>query len=201
MVSKLINLNKIKKDTLQFSLKKNESLTIVLYGSKSLTSHIEISLNGRGAKAYIIGCFVGRAAHTISLTTHQVHTSPETLSDLHIKSVLYDQSKLLYHGSIRIEKDAQMSNAYQRNDNLLLTQGAHVETQPSLEILANDVRCTHGATIGKIDEEQLFYLESRGLAKTQAEELIITGFFESLLTKIDDAKIRADIKKLLITDL
>ncbi len=145
-----------------------------------------IELVGEGARANILGILIGKGEEEYSIHTIQRHLAANTKSDLLIKSVLFDNSKLTYDGLIKIEKDAQRSNAYQRNENLVMNEGVKVDSKPELEILANDVRCTHGATIGKIDIEQIFYLQSRGLTKKQAEGLIIAGFLEGVVGRIED---------------
>jgi Fe-S cluster assembly protein SufD len=91
---------------------------------------------------------------------------------------------------IRVEPDAQKTNAYQENRNLLLSSTAHADSIPGLEIMANDVRCTHGATLGKVNREELFYLMSRGLSRSEAERLIVRGFFQDVLDRIDIAPVR-----------
>jgi Fe-S cluster assembly protein SufD len=91
---------------------------------------------------------------------------------------------------IRVEPDAQKTNAYQENRNLLLSKDAHADSIPGLEIMANDVRCTHGATLGRISREELFYLMSRGLSRSEAERLIVRGFFQDVLDRIDLAPVR-----------
>jgi len=91
---------------------------------------------------------------------------------------------------IRVEPDAQKTNAYQENRNLLLSESAHADSIPGLEIMANDVRCTHGATLGRVDREQLFYLMARGLTRGEAERLIVRGFFQDILDRIDLEPVR-----------
>jgi Fe-S cluster assembly protein SufD len=91
---------------------------------------------------------------------------------------------------IRVERDAQKTNAYQENRNLLLSKTAHADSIPGLEILANDVRCTHGATLGQVDREQLFYLMARGLPRHEAERLIVRGFFQDVLDRIELEPVR-----------
>jgi Fe-S cluster assembly protein SufD len=91
---------------------------------------------------------------------------------------------------IRVEQDAQKTNAYQENRNLLLSPDAHADSIPGLEIMANDVRCTHGATLGRVDRDQLFYLMARGLARSQAERLIVRGFFQDVLDRIELVPVR-----------
>jgi Fe-S cluster assembly protein SufD len=105
---------------------------------------------------------------------------------------------------IRVERNAQKTNAYQENRNLLLSRSAHADSIPGLEILANDVRCTHGATLGQVDREQLFYLMARGLPRAEAERLIVRGFFQPILDRIGSDEVRealaAELEARMATD-
>ena len=112
-----------------------------------------------------------------------------------------DHAACLYDGGIRVEKEAQKTDAYQRNENLLLSEGAHAQSKPSLEILANDVRCTHGATVGKIPEDQLWYLATRGIGKKRGQGLIVSGFLGSALVSIDDTSVVESIKERIASSL
>jgi Fe-S cluster assembly protein SufD len=107
--------------------------------------------------------------------------------------VLADRSRAVWRGVIRVDKGAQKTDAYQENRNLLLSREAHADSIPGLEIEANDVRCTHGATIGQIDRLQLFYLMSRGLDREQAERLIVRGFFQPILDRIGSDEVRESL--------
>jgi len=184
-----------------FRVGQDEKLTLILIAVSATDFTLTVELTGRKAEARILGILIGRKQNNMILHTLQKHTAPQTMSDLHIKSVLFDRSELQYEGAIRIEKDAQQSNAYQRNDNLLLSSEAKAESKPALEILANEVRCTHGATLGKIDPEELFYLESRGLNKLKAQKIIIEGYFLSLLEKIPAANIKQQLIKTIFANL
>jgi len=164
----------------KFILKKNEKKTIVI----NTSGEYIIELNGENAEAIVVGGLIGRGDERIVIRTIQHHKSPNTVSDLLLKSVLYDQSVFDYDGLIRIDKKAQQSNAYQRNENLLLSDGAQAFSKPELEIEANDVRCTHGATIGMIDEEQVFYLMTRGLERKDAEQFIVDGFLQGAFDRM-----------------
>ena len=114
---------------------------------------------------------------------------------------MFDKSRFHYEGLIKIEKGAQKSNAYQKNQNLLLSDKAWAESKPYLEILANDVRCTHGATIGQIDREQLYYLSTRGLTEKEASKLLITGFCQDILDRLPDEKLKASLMKKIETKI
>jgi Fe-S cluster assembly protein SufD len=116
--------------------------------------------------------------------------APNTESDFAFKGALRDQSSAVWRGMIRVEQDAQKTNAYQENRNLMLSPKAHADSIPGLEILANDVRCTHGATLGRVDREQLFYLMARGLSRQEAERLIVRGFFQDVLDRIELLPVR-----------
>src|SRR6266545_945884 len=114
----------------------------------------------------------------------------KTTSDFAFKGALRDTASVVWRGMIKVEKDAQRTNAYQENRNLLLSDEAHADSIPGLEIEANDVRCTHGATVGQVDRDQLFYLMARGLSRGEAERLIVRGFFTDLLSRIELEPVR-----------
>ena len=178
-------------NNLRFYIKEKENKTFVIFLTNHDDQHgqIEVIINGRNANIQILGVIIGSSDQKINLFTLQDHRQESSISDLLVKSVLFDNSKLYYEGLIKIEKNAQKSNAYQKNKNLLMSANAWADSRPKLEILANDVRCTHGATIGKIDPEVLYYLKTRGLSEKQAEHLIIEGFFKDILDRIPDQKI------------
>lgn len=146
--------------------------------------HVSVRLTERGARATIVGIAVGKDASSCVFHTVQHHMAPETTSTSLVKGVFAGYATFLYDGAIRVEKAAQHTDAYQRNENLLLSPEAYAESKPSLEILANDVRCTHGATISSLPEDQLWYLASRGIGKKEASRLIISGFLESALKDV-----------------
>ncbi|MFA6391555.1 MAG: SufD family Fe-S cluster assembly protein [Patescibacteria group bacterium] len=174
-------------------VKKGESLIYILLGFKSGDKNITINLEGDGAEARILGAILGSKGKT-NINTFQHHRAPNTKSDLLIKGVFLNQTSYQYEGLIKIDPKAQKSNAYQKNNNLLLSDQAHVDTSPKLEILADDVRCTHGATVGRIDEEELFYLMSRGISRKEAEKLVISGFLKSIARDLSDQKTRQKIE-------
>jgi len=116
--------------------------------------------------------------------TQQNHLAPNTTSDLLFKGALLDKSRSVWQGMIYVAPEATKTDGYQANRNLILSDQARADSIPGLEILTDDVRCTHGATVGKIDEEQIFYLESRGLPRIQAERLVVEGFFEPIMQRI-----------------
>lgn len=177
-----------------YEVRANEHLTLILLAAGSTEYKIGVVLSGENAGADIYGIILGTGSSQISLHTLQDHRAPNTRSNLLIKSALSGRSQFNYEGYIVVAKGAQQTNAYQRNENLMLSPEAKAESKPALEILANDVRCTHSATIGKVDQEQLFYLESRGINKMLATSLIVGGFFQIILDKIEDKKMETNIK-------
>jgi Fe-S cluster assembly protein SufD len=138
----------------------------------------------------VTGAYFLRGTEHADYDTTQEHAAPDTTSDLFFKGVLDDSARSVWRGVIRVDKGAQKTDAYQENRNLLLTPQAHADSIPGLEIEANDVRCTHGATIGQIDKLQLFYLTSRGLSRQEAEQLIVRGFFQPVLDRIGSDEVR-----------
>lgn len=182
------------------SVKRDQSLIYMLVGTKPGTKEVTVKLRGERARAQILGFFLGREGQG-EMKTLQHHEAPNTESDLLIKSVLFDRAKYNYQGQIRIDKKAQGANAYQRNDNLLMSDKAQIDTRPELEILADDVRCTHGATTGKINEENLFYLMSRGISRKIAELMIMEGFLKEVIDKIPDGKEKTKLVKKLEKEL
>jgi Fe-S cluster assembly protein SufD len=153
-------------------------------GGRFAKNRIEATLAGPGATAELKAMFFGSGRQFFDFHTLQEHQVGNTTSDLLFKGALRDEARSLYAGLIRIEPGATRSNAYQANRNLLLSKTAKANSIPMLEILNNDVRCTHGATIAPVDPEHLFYLESRGIPPGTAEQMIVHGFFGEVLDRI-----------------
>lgn len=183
----------------RFIVKSGENRTffICLTDGESVDGKVEIIIEGKAANVQILGAIVGYGKQIIKLFSLQDHLREESVSDLLIKSVLFEEAKLYYEGLIRIEKGAQHSNAYQKNQNLLLSKTSWADSRPKLEILANDVRCTHGATIGKIGKDELYYLQTRGLGQTAATRLIVDGFFTDVVKRVPDESIQEELSKAL----
>ncbi|KXK09027.1 MAG: FeS cluster assembly protein SufD [Microgenomates bacterium OLB22] len=144
------------------------------------SGEITVDLQKPGAKAYIRALYYLKGADSHSLKTYQLHTARDTTSDLLVKAVLDGESSFAYEGTIGIPPHSHGSNAYQKNQNLLLSAAAVVDTKPYLEIAANDVRCTHGATSGPLSNEAIWYLRTRGITASAATELLIQGFVYDL---------------------
>ena len=160
------------------------------FGSKSGKVWIENDLAGPGATSRVTGAYFSDGTQHLDYDTFQAHLAPSTTSDFAFKGALRDTASVVWRGMIKVEKDAQRTNAYQENRNLLLSPKAHADSIPGLEIEANDVRCTHGATVGQVDREQLFYLMARGLSRGEAERLIVRGFFSDVLDRIELEPVR-----------
>jgi Fe-S cluster assembly protein SufD len=160
------------------------------FGSKKGKIRIQNDLAGPGATSRVTGAYFADGEQHLDYDTFQEHIAPNTTSDFAFKGALRDDSSAVWRGMIRVEKDAQKTNAYQENRNLLLSKTAHADSIPGLEILANDVRCTHGATLGQVDREQLFYLMARGLSRQEAERMIVRGFFQDVLDRIELEPVR-----------
>jgi Fe-S cluster assembly protein SufD len=160
------------------------------FGSKKGKIRIQNDLAGPGAESRVTGAYFADGEQHLDYDTFQEHIAPSTTSDFAFKGALRDKATAVWRGMIRVEKDAQKTNAYQENRNLMLSTQAHADSIPGLEILANDVRCTHGATLGQVDREQLFYLMARGLSRAEAERLIVRGFFQDILDRIELEPVR-----------
>jgi Fe-S cluster assembly protein SufD len=160
------------------------------FGSKKGKIRIQNDLAGPGATSRVTGAYFADGDQHLDYDTFQEHMAPSTTSDFAFKGALRESATAVWRGMIRVEAEAQKTNAYQENRNLLLSDKAHADSIPGLEILANDVRCTHGATIGKVDREQLFYLMARGLPRSEAERLIVRGFFTEILDRIQLEPVR-----------
>jgi Fe-S cluster assembly protein SufD len=154
-----------------------------------------------GAEARPLGLFFGDRTQHLDFRTLQDHRVGHTTSDLLYKGALYDEAVSVFSGMIRVHPKAQHTDAYQANRNLLLSDAAQAYSIPNLEIGANEVRCTHGATIGPIQPDEVFYLRSRGIDPAAAEALIVMGFFEVVLREIKPSDLRLSLQKLLASKL
>ena len=160
------------------------------FGSKKGKVRIQNDLAAPGATSRVTGAYFADGTQHLDYDTFQEHAAPNTTSDFAFKGALRDSASTVWRGMIRVEKGAQKTDAYQQNRNLLLSKNAHADSIPGLEIMANDVRCTHGATLGQVDRDMLFYLMARGLSRHEAERLIVRGFFQDVLDRIDIEPVR-----------
>jgi Fe-S cluster assembly protein SufD len=192
-----VSLQNLSQETWHFGrhkawLERDSELDWVIggFGSKRGKVWIENDLAGEGATSRVTGAYFADGDQHLDYDTFQEHIAPNTESDFAFKGALRENASAVWRGMIRVEKDAQKTNAYQENRNLLLSDKAHADSIPGLEIMANDVRCTHGATLGKVSRDELFYLMARGLSREQAERLIVRGFFQDVLDRIELEPVR-----------
>jgi Fe-S cluster assembly protein SufD len=160
-------------------------------GSHLTKNFSDLDLVGQGATGRMSGFYFTDGGQHLDHDTQQNHLAPHTTSDLLFKGALKDHSRSVWQGMIYVAPGAQKTDGYQANRNLVLSPKAHADSIPGLEILADDVRCTHGATVGKIDAEQVFYLRSRGIAIEDAERLIVEGFFDPIMQRIPFEGVRS----------
>jgi Fe-S cluster assembly protein SufD len=155
----------------------------------------ESRLDGQGAESDLLAVYYGDDRQMLDFRTLQDHAAPRTHSDLLFKGAVEDEARSVYSGLIRLRPEAQRSDAYQTNRNLVLTEGAAAESIPNLEIEANDVRCSHASTVGPIDDDQRYYLESRGIPPQDAERLIVLGFFEDVFARLPVPALAAPLRR------
>ncbi|MCX6730482.1 MAG: SufD family Fe-S cluster assembly protein [Candidatus Roizmanbacteria bacterium] len=150
----------------------------------NISGTISCVIKSEKVEVYLVGLYDMKNSEAYKIHTEQIHSAPHSFSDLYVLAIANDSSSLAFSGLIRIEKDAQQSHAYQKNQNLILSNNAFVDSRPILEILANDVFCTHGSTSGPISKEQLSYLQMRGLTLPEATQISIEGFKQQVYDKL-----------------
>jgi Fe-S cluster assembly protein SufD len=160
------------------------------FGSARGRVRMETLLAGPGADAKVTGAYAPHARQHVDFDTTQEHGAPNTTSDLAFRGILADRSSAVWRGMIKVDPGAQQTDAFQVCRNLLLSKKAHADAIPGLEILANDVRCTHAAAVAQIDKEQLFYLRSRGLDQSTSTRLVIEGFMAELVERFEAGPMR-----------
>lgn len=153
-------------------------------GSHLTKNFSELDLIGQGAVGKMSGFYFTEGSQHLDHDTQQNHLAPNTTSDLLFKGALKGQSRSVWQGMIYVAPGAQKTDGYQANRNLVLSKTARADSIPGLEILADDVRCTHGATVGKIDPEPIFYLKSRGIPEAEAIKILVEGFFDPIMQRI-----------------
>ncbi len=170
------------------------SSLVATLGGGVAKSEIESRLLGPGASAEMLGVYFGSGAQHVELHTLQHHGARSTRSDLSYKGAVKDSARGLFSGLIRVEEGAQGTDAFQSNRNLILSEGARTESTPMLEIMANDLRCSHGSATSRLDEEQILYLMSRGIRRKRAAFMIVEGFFADILDRIPEGRLRAYLR-------
>ncbi len=192
------------RDSLAFHLNSTQAF------KDAFITSLNVNVGGRQARNESHSQVLGEGAHTQmqSLTvatgkqefdqrTLQTHFKGRSVSDLLYKNALLDDARTIFSGLIKVEEDAQQTDAYQTNRNLLLSPTAESNSLPGLEILANDVKCSHGATSGQIDDEQLHYMRARGIPEPVAKQLLVFGFFEDILGKLENEEIAENLRTLI----
>jgi Fe-S cluster assembly protein SufD len=159
-------------------------VTLTLDGTM-VRNNLHFYMNGENCNSLLYGLYITDSKDFVDNHTRVDHAKPNCFSDEKYKGILKDQSTAVFNGKIMVHLDAQKTNAYQRNQNILLSDDATVNTKPQLEIFADDVKCTHGATIGQLDEEPMFYLRSRGIPEDVARKLLLNAFADDIAEKIN----------------
>lgn len=169
--------------------------TVAAVGARLSKTFAELDLVGVGATGRMAGFYFTDGQQHLDYDTQQNHLAPHTTSDLLYKGALQGRSRTVWQGMIYVAPGAQKADGYQANRNLMLSPQARADSIPGLEILADDVRCTHGATVGQLEEDQVFYLMSRGLPRGDAEQVLVNGFFDPVLERIPFAGVRRRLQK------
>lgn len=169
-------------------------------GAKLSRNNVKVDLNGIGARGEVHGLYALRGEQHCDNFSQIHHRVERTESEQLFKAVLDDVSHGIFTGKIVVHRDAQLVNSSQLNKNLLLSKKAHADTRPQLEVYADDVKCAHGATVGQLSEEELFYLESRAISPTDAKVMLCHGFVQEALNKIKNVEIREYLEKLLFEE-
>lgn len=171
--------------------------TVAALGGKLSKVNQTVELIGPGANCQVNGVMFTEGKQHVAYHTLQHHAAPHCNSDFLYKAALQDKSRTVWRGMIKVDQGAQKTDGYQRNDNLLLSATSRADSIPGLEINADDVRCTHGSTTGKVDEELIFYAQCRGLTRKEAVRLIVTGFFQQVFDRITIDSVREALSQAL----
>ena len=163
-------------------------------GGKLTQAKTKTFLDGEGAETKSFGITFGDQTQCFDINYETTHKASKTNSNMLTKVVLNDKAKIVYRGLIKIAPLAIGCEGYQKDDTILLSENAHADSVPNLEIANNDVKCSHGATISQIDEEKLFYMKSRGLDEKTSKKMIVEGFFDPIIIKIEDEALQDEIK-------
>ncbi|MHB1525903.1 MAG: Fe-S cluster assembly protein SufD [Candidatus Dormibacteria bacterium] len=170
-------------------------LSWALLGGAWQKTYYDVDMLGYGSESRAKGLCIGRRQQHYDVQTLQDHIAGGAVSDLLYRVAVADRARSIFAGLIRVEEGAQKTNAYVQNRNLLLSPTAKADSNPTLEILANDVRCTHGTTAGRVDDDQLFYCQSRGIPEEAARRLVVEGFFADVIDFFPDGPLREDARR------
>ena len=182
----------------------SETVIVVVMPGVSVDLKFDVELVGEGAEANLYGAYICAGQEKVKIAVDMHHKVPHCNSRQLFKGIAGGNSRVDFYGKIIVAKDAQRTEAYQENHNILLSDGAKVDTKPQLEIYADDVKCSHGATIGRLNEEEQFYMRSRGISLEDARVLQMISFIAPVLENIPDesqresisAEIEAQIRKI-----
>ena len=166
-------------------------------GCRHYRSETHGQIKGPGSKVEMLSLAVADHQQEIDQRTLQTHSAPHAVSDLLFKNALVDDARTIFSGLIKVDDGAQQTDAYQTNRNLLLSNSAEANSLPGLEIDANDVKCSHGATTAQIEEDEIFYMKARGIPEAKAQELIVYGFFEEILERIACEKLAENARSII----
>ncbi len=166
-------------------------------GGALVRNNLTVSLDGEGIETNLFGCYLTTGNQLIDNHTTIEHLKPHGNSNELYKGVLGGQSKGVFSGTIYVARDAQKTNAFQSNKNLLLSQDAEINSKPQLKIFADDVKCTHGATIGQLDQEAIFYFQQRGISAEHAQNLLRSAFVGEVIEKISLVNVRTFVHELI----
>lgn len=166
-------------------------------GASMGKSRMEAHLNGAGSNVKLTGAYFVDGSQQMDYDTYQLHNAPNATSDLYFKGALAGKSHAIWRGMIAVARGAQGTDAFQNNRNLILERGAHADSVPGLQIEANDVRCTHASTTSKVDPEQLFYFQARGVSKEAAMRELVRGFYTDVLERIEVEQVREQVQQAL----
>ena len=175
----------------------NVKTVMLNLGSHMTRNEQHTRIVGAGSSVENFSLSVATGSQQFDQRTLQTHSAPNARSNLLYKNVLLDDARTVFSGLIRVDPNAQQTDAYQTNRNLLLSESAEANSLPGLEILADDVKCSHGATTGRLDPEHLFYLQTRGIPKRLAQQLLFFGFFEEIIGKLDNEELREKLGRLI----
>ena len=172
-----------------------QSWTVATLGSAVSRLTLESFMVGEGSHTEMNGLSFSTGKQNFDMQTRTLHRASHTSANAVFKAALDDESQLGFRGAIRTEKGAQFTDSFLQDHTLYLSEDSRADVMPSLDVDANDVRCSHGATIGMIDKDQIFYLQSRGLSKAQAEEMIVAGFFEEVIQRVPLESVRERLRQ------
>lgn len=178
-----------------------DNFTCTLPGADLVRNNLEISLNGTATETHLYGLYLVADHQLTDNHTAIQHLHPSCQSNELYKGVIMDTGKAVFNGKVFVAQDAQQTNAYQQNNNLLLSDKAQVYAKPQLEIFADDVKCSHGCTIGQFNPESLFYLRSRGISETAARKLLVEAFAFDVTEKIDNEAVKQYVQQLIYSKL